>query len=74
MNEKRVREWRKQKAELLRLPFKKRRLVGGGRKVALPEVEEKLAAWIESLRSQNLRVTRSSIQRKALDLAQENGM
>lgn len=53
--------------ELLRLPPKKRRLEGGGRKVALPEMEEELAAWV------NFRVTQSSIQRKALELAQGIG-
>lgn len=51
VNEKRVREWRRQKGELLRLPRKKKRLHRGGRKVALSEMEEELAAWIVSTHS-----------------------
>ena len=42
----------------------------GGRKAALPDLEEELVAWIESLRAQNLRVTRSSVQSKALEFTQ----
>ena len=52
------------------LNSKKRRLGGGGRKAALPDLEEELVAWIESLRAQNLRVTRSSVQSKALEFTQ----
>ncbi len=73
VDERRVRVWSKQKAELERLPSKKRRLEGGGRKVALPEMEEELAAWIEGLRSQNFKVTRTSIQYKAVEIAQGRG-
>lgn len=46
-----------EEAELESLPRKKRRLVGEGRKPALPELEEELASWIE-VRSGNLKVTR----------------
>ena len=73
VDEKRVREWRKQKDELQTLPTKKKRLSGGGRRAELPDLEEELAAWIEALRSQNARVTRSSVQSKAVELAQERG-
>ena len=38
VDEKRVREWRKQKEQLESLPRKKRRMDGGGRKAALPEI------------------------------------
>ena len=70
---KRVREWRKQKTELVHLPSKKKRLDGGGRKAALPDMEEELTEWIETLRSKNMRVTRPSIQAKAVELAQARG-
>ncbi len=49
----RVREWKKQKAQLDNLPAKKRRLDGGGRKPAMPQLEEELSSWIENLRSGN---------------------
>ncbi len=48
VDEKRVREWRKQKEDLKGLPPKKKRMTGGGRRAALPEMEENLAAWIEN--------------------------
>ena len=73
IDEKRVREWKKQKDQLETLNSKKRRLDGGGRKAALPDMEEELVTWIESLRAQNLRVTRSNVQSKALELAQAEG-
>ena len=69
IDEKRVREWKKQKGQLGSLNSKKRRLDGGGRKAALPDMEE-LVTWIESLRAQNLHVTRNNVQSKALELTQ----
>ena len=73
VDEKIVREWKKQKDDLELLPRKTKRLPGGGRRTALPEVGESLAAWIEGLRAQNARVTRSSVQMKAVELAHETG-
>ena len=52
---------------------KSKRISLGGRKVALLDMEEELVAWIESLRAQNLRVTRSNVQSKALEFAQAQG-
>ena len=69
VDERRIREWRQKKSELVKLPSKKKRLEGGGRKAALPEMEEELAAWIEGCRAKNFRVTRASVCRKAADLA-----
>ena len=43
LDEKRVREWRKQKDELQGVPTKKKRLGGGGRKATLPDMKEELA-------------------------------
>ena len=40
VDEKRVREWKKQKDDLELLPTKTKRLPGGGCRTALPEVEE----------------------------------
>ena len=73
VDEKRVREWKKQKDQLGSLNSKKRRLDGGGCKAALPNMEEEFVAWIESLRAQNLRVTHSNVQSKALELDQARG-
>ena len=67
-----IREWRQKKSELQKLPKKKKRLEGGGRKAALPEMEE-LIAWIEGCRAKNFRVTRSSVQNQAVDLAKTQG-
>ena len=63
VDEKRVREWRKLKAEIADRGPKKERLQGGGKKTVLAaDKEEQLVSWIESLRSKNLRVTRISSQ------------
>ena len=56
----------------MKIPSKKKRLEGGGRKAALPEMEE-VVAWIEGYRAKNFRVTRASVRRKAADLAQAQG-
>ena len=74
VDEKQVRDWRKQKDELQSLPITKKRLVGGGRKAALPDIEQELAVWIASMRSHNFLVTRNHVQQKALELAQEKGL
>ena len=58
--------------ELQTGPSKKKRLVGGGRKAALPDMEDALVVWIDSLRMKNLKVLCSSIQSKALELARES--
>ena len=68
VDEKRVREWKSQEDKLNTPSSKKRRLSGGGRNAQLPDMEEVLVCWIDEMRSNNLRVTRSSIQRKALEL------
>lgn len=70
VDEKRVREWRKQKEQLEFVPHKKRRLGTPGRRALLPDMEEALAAWIEEQRSNHLRVTRTAIQFKAKELHQ----
>ena len=70
VEEKSVRVWRKDKSKLEVLPEKKKRLPGGGRKPGQPEMEESLSIWISNLREKNLRVTRSQIQQKALELSQ----
>ena len=69
-DERRIREWR-QKNHLVKIPSKKKQLEGG-RKAALPEMEE-VVAWIEGCRAKNFRVTRASVCRKAADLAQAQG-
>ena len=68
-----VRDWRKQKEKLALVPAKSQRLPGGRRKAHAPDMEEELIAWIDSQRSGHLRVTRSSIQRKALELYHGEG-
>ena len=66
MDEHRIRQ---KKSDLVKLPSKKKQLEGGGRKAALPEMEE----LIEECRAKNFRVTRASVCRKAADLAQARG-
>ena len=56
VDEKRVREWRKLKAEIAERGQKKERLQVGGNTVFTANKEEQLVSWIESLRSKNLRV------------------
>ncbi len=70
VDEKSIRIWRKNKASLQALPSEKKRLEGGGRKPLNLDMEDNLLAWINELRASNLRVTRSQIQRKALELSE----
>ena len=58
VDERRIREWRQKKSNLVKIPSKKKRLEGEGRKAALPEMEE-VVAWIEGCRVKNFRVTRA---------------
>ena len=51
MDERRVRECRKQKEQLVSMPDKKRQLGTPGRKALLPDMEEKLAEWTEDQES-----------------------
>jgi len=67
-----VRDWRKVKNKLTELPSKRCRQPGGGRKAQAPDMEEALTAWIEELRGSHARVTRTSIQKKALELYEGN--
>ena len=70
-----MRDWRKQQNQLESLKSKKKKRLKGtcsGRKAAHPEIEE-LVEWIESLRAENLKVTRAAIQQKALELYQGAG-
>ena len=53
----------------MKVPSKKKRLEGGGRKAALSKIEEVLA-WIEGCRAKNFGITRVSVRKKAADLAQ----
>lgn len=73
VDEKQVREWRKQREELLKLPPSKKRLSGGGRKPAFPDLEDQLVAWIETQRANEMRITRSDIQIKAVKLYEAAG-
>lgn len=68
---KRVREWRKNKAELQRLSeedVKRARLRGGGRKKASEELEVSVCEWIYSMRAKHLRVSRKMIRAKAKEV------
>ena len=72
---KRIREWRKQKPELLSLKeksngAKRRRLDGAGRKPLNEQMEESLMEWIYQRREKCLRVSRKLIMKKALILYQ----
>ena len=63
-----IRDWRKNKSKIEQLSSKSLWLPGGGHKACFPSMEDTIAAWIDSQRSCNLRVTRSAIQHKALEL------
>ena len=73
VNEKQVRQLRLKKDDLNLMPKKKKRLDGGGRKACLLDVKDMVMAWIDELRSGNLRVTCSGIQSKATELAKSEG-
>ena len=72
VDERRIREWRQKKSDLVKIPSKKKRLEGGGRKASLPEMEE-VVAWIEGCRAKNFRVTRVSVRRKVAEITQAQG-
>ena len=55
------------------ISYHKRRLEGGGLNSELPDMEE-LVAWIEGCREKNFRVTRISVQKQAVELAQAQGI
>ena len=57
-----MKDWRKAK-KMYRVAF---RQPDGGRRAQAPDMEEALTAWIEELRGSHVRVTRTSIQKKAL--------
>lgn len=63
-----IRDWKKNRAKIEQTSAISKRLPGGGRKACSPCMEEALADWIDSYRSCHFRVTRSAIQRKALEL------
>lgn len=73
IDEKQVREWRKQKEELEGLPPGKKRLSGAGRKPAFPNMEKKLVAWIEAQKADKMKLTRTDIQTKAVELCGATG-
>ena len=72
----RIREWRKQKPDLLSLKeksngAKRRRLDGAGRKPLNEQLEESLMEWIYQRREKCLRVSQKLIMKVALILYQE---
>ena len=54
IDEKSVREWKKQKEDLENLLAKRKWLDGAGRKTALPDVGTLLTLWIDYVRAENL--------------------
>lgn len=68
---KHVRNWRKAKDSITQIVSKKKRLHRGGRKPQLnTDLEGQLTDWIEALRFLNVRVTKYTIQIKALEIHQ----
>ncbi|XP_028828416.1 uncharacterized protein kiaa1958 isoform X3 [Denticeps clupeoides] len=66
---KRIRDWRRQKQELLSVPDQHRaRLEGGGRKKVSEEMEARLAGWVASMRAGRRRVSRTMIRRRAREV------
>lgn len=77
VDSKRIREWCSQKEKLLKLLIEekekgspeRKRLNGGGRKLMDESMEEALFQWIVCMSSQNFRVSREMIKRKAKELS-----
>uniref|UniRef100_A0A8P4FYH3 HTH CENPB-type domain-containing protein n=2 Tax=Dicentrarchus labrax TaxID=13489 RepID=A0A8P4FYH3_DICLA len=65
---KRVRDWKKQREELLLADRRRARLTGGGRKKLSVELERRLAEWISSMKEEHCRVSRNMIKKKALEI------
>lgn len=69
-----VRRWTKQKTEIKEivskggLGAKSSRVKKGGRKAASMKMEEELVAWVQSKRSDSIRLTTRMVRKKALDL------
>ena len=61
VDERRVREWKKQKDQLESAKGKKKKLEGGGCKPAVPDLEDELAEWIDDLKAKNLCITCNNI-------------
>uniref|UniRef100_A0A183CTC0 BrkDBD domain-containing protein n=1 Tax=Globodera pallida TaxID=36090 RepID=A0A183CTC0_GLOPA len=58
-----IREWMKQEQNLresLDSAAKRKRLIGGGRKLSNANFDKSLADWVKELREKNLRVTRNT--------------
>lgn len=70
VNERRIREWRAKKSEIVKLVAAKKgkqrsKLSGGGRKPLSTNLEEILMEWIDSRRASGLRVSCKLIMKKA---------
>ena len=66
VHEKQVTEWRKKQNALSEMPKAKK--AACGRRPMYPELEGKLASWIEESRSEGLIITRTAIRLRALKL------
>ena len=66
VNEKLVRDWRKQQNDLSKIPKGKK--AACSRRPMHPELEERLAVWIEDSCSQGLIITSAAIHIRALKL------
>ena len=71
VDERRIREWRKNKAKILSLSKTRRRLLGGGSKPLSAILEERIMDWITIRRASGLRVSRKLIMKKAQLLHQK---
>ena len=72
VSDKSVRSWRKDEARLKEMTQagRRSRVSGGGRKEKLPQLEERVFNYFRSKRDRKLRVTRSQLQKKALELVE----
>ncbi|KAL3069717.1 hypothetical protein niasHS_015951 [Heterodera schachtii] len=65
-----IQDWKRQETELRQMESEKRkRLMGGGRKVCDPKFDETLSNWVRELRAQKVRVTRNMIVAQAQQLS-----
>ena len=71
IDRKRIREWMKNEQKLSECSKSRKRSSGGGRSVKFEGIDIQLVEWINNERAEGLRLSRKRIQRKAMELYDE---
>lgn len=74
VNRRRVGEWCQSKDKLIACPKDRLRVVGGGKKPLMADVEVKLEVWIRECRAEGQKVTTKVVMAKAEKMAKEQGI